>query len=196
MQADLRTAAAEARARAAETAREAAEAGLAFLEDEMNEREDEHEDEQEAVATPRTMLTQAVDDFECDSQPMDPRRERQRRREGQMVRFAKNLEKRLHDLYGVPRSRESLQSKLQHARDHCGMPSELHRAADRVRYWRNISAHLDGRELPESDEQMLMVIRPIVDLMRSEKKRLRQAQAERERRGAFVSRRVIGEGTW
>ena len=170
-------AAAEARAQAAETAREAAEAGLAYLEDELNEQEEE--EEEAAVATPPTMLTQAFDEIEYSQVVVDPRMQRQKHREEQMIRFAKNLEKRLHELYDVPASRNaSLCDKLRHARDCCGMPRDLYDAADRVRHWRNISAHHGDRELPESDEQMERVIRPVARLLKIEAKRL-QGQPQR-----------------
>ena len=125
------------------------------------------------------MLTQAFDEIEYSQVVVDPRMQRQKHREEQMIRFAKNLEKRLHELYDVPASRNaSLCDKLRHARDCCGMPRDLYDAADRVRHWRNISAHHGDRELPESDEQMERVIRPVARLLKIEAKRL-QGQPQR-----------------
>ena len=184
-EAETRAEAAEAKRREAETAREAAEAGLAYLEDEMNaqggEEEAEEEGEEEArVASPPTalaqrgLMTQMLDDFGCESQ-VDPRQQRQERRQGQMVTFAKRLEKRLHKLYRVPESLPSLACKLRYAKEQCGMPLPLFEVANRTRQWRNISAHVTREELPETDEELVAVWGRILHLLKVEEKRLHGA---------------------
>ena len=116
-------------------------------------------------------VAQMLDDFGCESQ-VDPRQQRQERRQGQMVTFAKRLEKRLHKLYRVPESLPSLACKLRYAKEQCGMPLPLFEVANRTRQWRNISAHVTREELPETDEELVAVWGRILHLLKVEEKRL------------------------
>ena len=127
-------------------------------------------------------MTQMCEDFECESQLADPRHNpRQVRREAQLVRLGKALEKKLRKLYRVPEDL-TLARKLQHARDRCGMPPALFGAADTVRIWRNMSAHAGHghQELPETDEPFHRVIGRMIIGLKDEEARL-GASVERRR---------------